>query len=67
MAVMNSEPRGDARSDVEALDEVEGMDRPEDTDDAPPDAAPDEVEPAFAVDLDPEEQGLAGAADEPSS
>jgi hypothetical protein len=54
-------------TDAEALDAEQGMTRPEPTDDAAPDATPDDVEPAFEIDLEPDEQGLAGAADEPSS
>jgi hypothetical protein len=61
---MSSDP---STSDTEALDAEQGMTRPEPTDDAAPDATPDDVEPAFAIDLEPDEQGLAGAADEPSS
>ncbi|WP_433783466.1 hypothetical protein ACQPX6_25660 [Actinomycetospora sp. CA-101289] len=57
----------DPSTDTEALDAEQGMTRPEPTDDAAPDASPDDVEPAFEIDLEPDEQGLAGAADEPSS
>jgi len=34
--------------------------------DTAPDADPDEVEPAFDIDLEPDEQGLAGSGEEPS-
>ena len=34
--------------------------------DTAPDAAPEEVEPAFDIDLEPDEQGLAGSGEEPS-
>ena len=65
---MSSDPsETDTPTDAEALDAEQGMTRPEPTDDAAPDATPDDVEPAFEIDLEPDEQGLAGAADEPSS
>ena len=64
---MNSEPRTPRDLD-------EGRTRPEQSDeasadsapDSAPDASPDEVEPAFDIDLEPEEQGLAEAGDEPT-
>jgi hypothetical protein len=34
--------------------------------DTAPDADPEEVEPAFDIDLEPDEQGLAGSGEEPS-
>ncbi|PVZ03909.1 hypothetical protein [Actinomycetospora cinnamomea] len=61
---MSTDP---GRSDEEALDAEVGMTRPEPTDDAAPDDTPQDVEPAFDIDLEPDEQGLAGAADEPTS
>jgi hypothetical protein len=65
---MSSDPsETDVPAGAEALDAEQGMARPEPTDDAAPDASPDDVEPAFEIDLEPDEQGLAGAADEPSS
>ncbi|WP_285657232.1 hypothetical protein [Actinomycetospora sp. NBRC 106375] len=60
---MDSEPRTPAERD---LDAEEGMDRPEPTDDTAPDADPDEVEPAFDIDLEPDEQGTAEAGEEPT-
>lgn len=61
---MSNDP---GQSDQQALDAEVGMTRPEPTDDAAPDDAPEDVEPAFDIDLEPDEQGLADAADEPSS
>ena len=34
--------------------------------DTAPDADPEEVDPAFDIDLEPDEQGLAGSGEEPS-
>jgi hypothetical protein len=34
--------------------------------DTAPDADPDDVEPAFDIDLEPEDQGLAGSGEEPT-
>ena len=39
---------------------------PDENPDTAPDAAPEEVEPAFDIDLEPDEQGLAGSGEEPS-
>ena len=62
---MDSEQTPD-ETDLQRVDREEGMTRPEPTDDAAPDADPDEVEPAFDVDLEPDQQGLAESAEEPS-
>lgn len=62
-AVMSTDPR---TPDERQLDDEQGVTSPEPTDDAAPDADPDEVEPAFAIDLEPDEQGLAGSGEEPS-
>lgn len=61
---MDSDPETPDDAD---LDAEEGMTRPEPTDDAAPGTSPDEVEPAFAVDLEPDEQGLAETGDEPTA
>lgn len=39
---------------------------PDDAPDTAPDADPDEVEPAFDIDLEPDEQGTAAAGEEPT-
>jgi hypothetical protein len=39
---------------------------PDEKPDTAPDADPEEVEPAFDIDLEPDEQGLAGSGEEPS-
>ncbi|MHC1560683.1 hypothetical protein ACR9E3_17130 [Actinomycetospora sp. C-140] len=41
-------------------------DEPDRPDDTAPDADPDEVEPAFDIDLEPDEQGTAEAGEEPT-
>jgi hypothetical protein len=38
----------------------------EDNPDTAPDADPEDVEPAFDIDLEPDEQGLAGSGEEPT-
>ena len=40
--------------------------KPDENPDTASDAAPEEVEPAFDIDLEPDEQGLAGSGEEPS-
>jgi hypothetical protein len=39
---------------------------PDPTPEARPDADPEDVEPAFDIDLEPEDQGLAGSGEEPT-
>ena len=61
-AVMSSDPRS---PDEQPPDRPQ--DGPQDTaPDTAPDADPDEVEPAFDIDLEPEDQGTAGAGEEPT-
>jgi hypothetical protein len=56
---MNSNPTG--RSDEDPVDMPEDL---RDTDDI---EQTDESTPAFDIDLDPEDQGLAGSGEEPSA
>jgi hypothetical protein len=62
---MSSEPQTPDDRDPEP-DPDKGLTRPEPNDDTAPDADPDEVEPAFDIDLEPEEQGLADTGGEPT-
>jgi hypothetical protein len=39
---------------------------PPENPDTAPDADPEDVEPAFDIDLEPEDQGLAGTGEEPT-
>jgi hypothetical protein len=63
---MNNDPEPPGTPDLDALDAEQGMTRPEPTDDTSPDASSDDVEPAFDIDLEPDEQGLADAGGEPT-
>ncbi len=55
---MNSDPTGRSADDPEDI--------PEDLRDSDDLEQTDETTPAFDIDLDPEDQGLAGSGEEPS-
>jgi hypothetical protein len=46
--------------------DLTAQDTTEENPDTAPDADPEDVEPAFDIDLEPDEQGLAGSGEEPT-
>jgi hypothetical protein len=58
---MSSEPQTPDDPDPDT-----GLTRPEPNDDTAADADPGDVEPAFDIDLEPDEQGLADTGGEPT-